>query len=173
MVKHHPRLTAPTQNSMQLAHSALSIGRVMQYAVGIDHVETLARERQFLAVANRKVATLTIDFEMPARDGNRARREINSGYLRTATGKLQKIRAHPATYFQQARTGELLEAHHLWHPRRVLSVTMAFDGIEELARAELVLAAVNRARRIVAPLFAGALFFFGEIRVVRISFQNS
>jgi len=50
---------------------------------------------------------------------------------------------------------------------------MAFDGIEELARAELVLAAVNRARRIVAPLFAGALFFFGETRVVRISFQNS
>ncbi len=43
---------------------------------------------------------------------------------------------------------------------------MALDCVEKLARAKLVFAAIDRARRIMAPLFERALFFFSWLHVL-------
>src|SRR5438552_11419038 len=115
----------------------------MQHAVGINDVETFIGKRQILAVANRKIALLTMDRQMLSRNCDRPRREIDAGDLCAAARKLQKVGAHPTADFKQARAREIVEAHHCGHPRRVLRIAVSFYGVEKLARAELLLAAVN------------------------------
>ena len=160
VIQHHPRLTARAHDAMNFPHRASRAGRVMQHAVRINDIETFIGKRQVLAVGNRKIAALSIDRQVLARYFNRPRSEIDPGHLCAAPRELQKVRAHAAADFQQTRAGKIIEPHHLRHPWRVLCVAMSFDRVEKLERAELLLATVNRAARIFAPLLAGPLFFF-------------
>src|SRR5689334_22810961 len=144
---------------MKFAHRTGSIRRVMQHAIRIDSVETFVREREVFRVAEREVSGLAIQLEMMTRSFDRPRREIDASYTCTAARELQEIRTHPTANFEQTFAGELIEAHHFAHPRRVLFIAMPFDFIKELARAEFMRAAVNRTRRVVGPLFTRALLF--------------
>ena len=134
----------------------------MQHPVGIDKIETAFRKRKLLGIGNSKVPLLTIDIQMMSRNLDRTRCEINSGDPGAGARKLQKIRAHPTTNFQQTGAGVFVEAHHLRHPGRIFRITMMFNCIEELARSKFMLAAMNRPAWILSPLLARALFFWSS-----------
>src|SRR5262252_11078156 len=95
---------------------------------------------------------------MASRGFDRAGSQIDAGDPGAATRELQQVGAHATPDFEQTPPREFVEAHRLRHPGRIILVTMAFDFVKELTRAKFVLAAVNGARRIFAPLFAGPLF---------------
>src|SRR5262252_8064082 len=97
---------------------------------------------------------------MASRGFDRAGSQIDAGDASAATRELQQVGAHATPDFEQTSPREFVEAHCLRHPGRIIVVTMAFDFVKELTRAKLVLAAINGARRIFAPLFASALFVF-------------
>src|SRR4051812_22000549 len=99
---------------------------------------------------------------MTTRGLDRARGEIDRGYLRAAASKLQQVRAHAAADFQQLRSREFVEAHHLRHPGRVFLVTMTLNFLKELARAELVPAPIDSTGRVLVPLIARAVFIVGH-----------
>src|SRR5262245_44455067 len=96
---------------------------------------------------------------MMAGSFHRTRCEIHSRNFCTAARELQKVCTHATANFKQTLPGKIIEAHDFRHPRRVLLVTMPLDFVEEFARAELVLATVNRAGRIVRPLLPRAILF--------------
>src|SRR5689334_13924945 len=96
------------------------------------------------------------------RDLNRARRQIDSHTTRPTTRKLQQVSAHAAANLKQLRVAKLIEAHHLRHPRRVLAIPVALDLIKKLSRAELVLAIVFGATRILTPLLTRPQFLFSQ-----------
>src|ERR1700682_4025268 len=138
----------------------------MQHAVGIDDIKTLIGERQSLTVADCKVASLTIDGQVLPRDFDRTRGELNSRIFRAPTRELQKVCPHATADFEQPGTREFIKAHHLRHPRRVLAVTMTFDGVKELARARLVLAAIDGPAGIFAPMLPGSRFRLSNVVLV-------
>src|SRR6266850_3378674 len=76
VIQHHLRLAARTHDAMNLPHCARRVGGVMQHAVRINDIETLIGKRQVLAVANRKIAALSIDRQVLSRNLNRPRSEI-------------------------------------------------------------------------------------------------
>src|SRR6266704_899720 len=96
---------------------------------------------------------------MMSRNFDRSWREIDSRHLRPTARKLQEVGSHAAANFQQTLARELIEAHHLWHPRRVFLISVSLDFIEEFARPDFMLLTVHGAGRIFAPLCARALFF--------------
>src|SRR6185369_13251738 len=103
MVEHDPGQPARPQYAMQLADRARRVRRVMQHAIRIRHIKTLSCERKVLSVTQRKVAVLIVSFQVTPRNFERTRREIDAGYPRAATRKLQEVGAHAATHFEQTR----------------------------------------------------------------------
>src|SRR6266571_9430959 len=94
---------------------------------------------------------------MLSRNHNRSRREIDSRHLRPTARKLQEVGSHAAANFQQTLARELIEAHHLWHPRRVFLISVSLDFIEEFARPNFMLRTIDRTSGIFTPLFTRAL----------------
>src|SRR5207244_4081824 len=90
VIEHYARLAAGPQHAMDLAHSAHSVGRVMQNAVRIHHVETVAGERQSFTVTDRKITRLVIDRQVLPRDFDRAGSQINASHFCAAPCELQK-----------------------------------------------------------------------------------
>src|SRR5437868_14346245 len=96
MIKHHLCNAAFAQHSIEFAYCTGCVRRVMQYAVGIDHVEALVSEWQTFSIRNQEIAALTINIEAMPRNLYGARRQINSRAACAAARKLQKVRAHAA-----------------------------------------------------------------------------
>src|SRR6266567_1791804 len=96
---------------------------------------------------------------MMSRNFDRSWREIDSRHLRATARKLQEIGSHAAANFQQTLARELIEAHHLWHPRRVFLISVSLDFIKEFARPNFMLRTIDRTSGIFTPLFTSALFF--------------
>src|SRR5215813_11446924 len=162
MIKHHFRHTAGLEHAMHLADRAGRIRRVMQDTVRVDNVEARIAEGQVLAVRDHEVAAGAVKTETIPRDLNRSWRQIDPGAACATTRKLQQVRAHAATNFQQLRPAKLIEAHQSRHPRGVLAVTIALDFVEKLACAELVFAIVFGATRVLTPLLTRAQFLFSQ-----------
>src|ERR1051326_2504930 len=159
MIKHHARQPADSKYAMHFANRTSCVRRVMQHTIRVNNVETLVRERKVLGIAKREVARLAIQLEMMTRCFDRTRREIDASHVRAAARELQKVRTHPTPDFKQTFSGEVIEAHHLAHPRSVLFVAVPLDFIKELARAEFMRPAINCPRGVVGPLIARTLLF--------------
>src|SRR5262245_22189193 len=142
---------------MDFANGALSVGRVMQHAIRINNIETRVTERQAFAIGDGKFAILTVEEEMLPRGLDRTRCQIDAGNFRPAARELQKVRAHAASDFEQALAGKIIEPHDLGHPRRIFLITLTLDLVKELARAELMRAAIDGPGRILGPLLTRAL----------------
>src|SRR5688572_32560644 len=91
MVKHNLRDSTRPQHAMHLANRARRVRRVMQHAVGVDHVEHFRSKRQPLAVGNHERTIGAVQGEPVACDRNGARREIDAGAIRSEehTSELQ------------------------------------------------------------------------------------
>src|SRR5687768_11699336 len=126
MVEHHFGGTAFAEDPVNFDDSPDRVRRVMQHSVGIDDVKALRRKWQPFAVGDHESAVLAVECETVTRYLNRARSQINASAECTATRKLQEIGAHSAADFEQLRTGMLVEPHQARHPRRVLTVAIAF-----------------------------------------------
>ena len=59
-----PAPTSRSQDTMNLAHCADRVRRVMEYAVGIGDVKALVIERQTFAISDRELAALAIQRKM-------------------------------------------------------------------------------------------------------------
>src|SRR4051794_11500459 len=97
---------------MHLAYRSRCIGRVMQDAIRVDHIEALGSKRQVLTVGDHKIAISAVELESMPRDLDRAWRQIDAGAARATARKLQQVRSHPTTNFEQSRAAILLKLHH-------------------------------------------------------------
>src|SRR6185436_11162097 len=93
---------------------------------------------------------------------NGARRQIYSRTQCPSACELQQISSHSASDLEERRSRKLIESHDFRHPRRVILVTVMFDRVEELTRAELMLTSELRAARILSPLLARSKFFLHQ-----------
>src|SRR6185437_6160678 len=111
MVEHDLRHATGPQDAMHFAYCAGGVGRVMQDAVRVDHVEALRAERQMLAIGDHEVSISTVELETMSRNLNRARRQIDASAACAATRKLQKIRTHATANLKQSRPTKTLKLH--------------------------------------------------------------
>ena len=91
MVKHNLRDSTWPQHAMHLANRAHRVRRVMQNAVGVNHVERFRSKRQPLAIGNHERTIGAVQGEPVACDLNGARREIDARAIRPTTRELQQV----------------------------------------------------------------------------------
>lgn len=133
---------------------------MVQDAVRVDHLEARLGEREALGVGHDEVPPLAVQREAEPRDLHGARREVEADAVCAAARELQQVGAHAAADLQQARAGEVVEAHQGRHPRRIVPVAVALDGVEKLPRPRLVPPGAHRAARVLRPLLARPPLFF-------------
>src|SRR6185503_252583 len=109
MIEHDLRDTTRAKDTMHFAYRSCSVGRVMQDTVRVHNIEALRSKRQALTVRDHEVAISAVKLESVPRDLDRARREIDAGAARTTTRKLQQVRSHPTTDFEQSRAAKLFK----------------------------------------------------------------
>lgn len=159
MIQHDSCLPSRSQDPMNLAHCAGRVRCVMQHAIGVCDVKAFISERQPFAISDRELAVLRIERKMMPGNLDRSWSKINAGNFCAAASKLQKIRPHAAPDLEQSPAGEIMKAHYFRHPWRIFLITMSFYFVKELARAKLMLAAVDSAGGILTPLFTRFFFF--------------
>src|SRR5574338_1109846 len=115
-----------------------------------------------LAVGEHKNSVNAIELKPVLRDLDGAWRQIDAGAACTTTRKLQQVRSHPTTDFEQLRPTKVFKLHQSRHPRRVLFISIALHLIEKIARPKFMLAVVLRATWILAPLLTRPEFFLRQ-----------
>src|SRR5215213_448211 len=162
MIEHDLCDTIGPQDTMDFAYCTGRIRRVMQHAVGVDHVEALRSKRQVLTIGDHEARIGSVKLKSMPRDLDRAWRQIDARAIRPTTRKLQQVRSHPTTNFEQSRAAKPFKLHDARHPRRVLFISIPLDFIKKLARPELMFAIVYGATRILAPLLTRPQFFLRQ-----------
>jgi hypothetical protein len=100
VIEHDLCDAAGSEHAMNFANRAGGVRRVMQDAIGIDHIKTLIRKRQALAVGNQKSSWNPVDFEMSSGDFDRARCQVGPSTDRSTASKLKQVSSHTAANFQ-------------------------------------------------------------------------